>query len=73
MKRYVGISTIKAKPMTRGEYNTYRGWEVPKNENPNDEGYLIESLDSQVKNTPDYEGYVSWAPKNVFESVYREL
>ena len=43
-----------------------------KNENPDDEGYLIESLDSQVKNTPDYEGYVSWAPKKVFESVYRE-
>lgn len=48
--------------MTRGDYNTYRGWTIPEDENPNDEGYLVE-----------YEGgYQSWSPKDVFEKDYRE-
>ena len=62
MKNYIGIKRIDAKPMTRGEYNEYRGWEIPENENPDDEGYL-------VKYSDDYE---SWSPKNVFENAYCE-
>lgn len=41
MQQYVGTKIIKAEPMTRGEYNQYRGWQIPKNENPADEGYHI--------------------------------
>lgn len=62
MKKYIGTKTIKAKPMTRNEYNKFRGWEIPKDESPADEGYLVEYSD----------GYVSWSPKDVFEEAYRE-
>lgn len=62
MKEYIGIKRIKAEPMTRGDYNKYRGWQIPKNENPADEGYLVV-----------YEGvYESWSPKKVFEEAYHE-
>lgn len=27
--------------MTRGDYNNYRGWTIPKDEDPKDEGYLV--------------------------------
>ncbi len=62
MKNYIGTKTIKAKPMTRGEYNIKRGWKIPENENPADEGYLVEYSD----------GYISWSPKKQFEEAYRE-
>lgn len=57
--------------MTRGEYNNYREWEVPANENPNDEGYLVEYTDGGKPNHPDHAGYISWSPKDVFEASYR--
>ena len=40
MKDYIGTKMIQAKPMTRGDYNKYRGWQIPADENPEDEGYL---------------------------------
>lgn len=63
MKKYIGTKVIMAKPMTRGDYNIYRGWTIPENENPNDEGYL-------VKHSDDYE---SWSPKAEFDSAYRSF
>lgn len=60
MKKYIGTKLVKAKPMTRGEYNTYRGWRIPENENPKDKGYLVEYSDY----------YISWSPKEVFERAY---
>lgn len=62
MKKYVGVKLIEAKPMTRGDYNKYRGWTIPEDENPNDEGYLVKYSDD----------YVSWSPKGVFDEAYRE-
>lgn len=62
MKKYVGVKLIEAQPMTRGDYNKYRGWIIPENENPNDEGYLLKYSDE----------YVSWSPKQVFDEAYRE-
>jgi len=62
-EEYIGTKRIKAKPMTRGEYIQYRGWTMPENENPDDEGYL-------VKYYPD--GYQSWSPKEAFENAYRK-
>lgn len=29
MKKYIGVKQVSAKPMTRGDYNDYRGWTVP--------------------------------------------
>ncbi len=61
MKTYIGTKVIQAEPMTRGDYNLKRGWTIPENENPLDEGYLVQYPD----------GYISWSPKDVFESSYR--
>ena len=61
MKKYIGTKVIMAKPMSRGEYNKYRGWTIPENENPEDEGYFVKYPD----------GYESWSPKEVFEKAYR--
>jgi hypothetical protein len=62
MKKYIGTKMIEAKPMNRGDYNTYRGWNIPKDENPADEGYLVMYSD----------GYESWSPKKQFEEAYRD-
>jgi len=71
MRQYVGTKIINAKPMTRLEYNEFRGWVVPDNENPSDEGYLVEYIDGGAANTKEYDGYVSWSPKEVFEKAYK--
>lgn len=70
MKQYIGVKLINAKPMTRGEYNDFRGWTVPADENPADDGYLIEYLDGVKGNTDRYQGYVSWSPSGVFHNAY---
>ena len=62
MKQYIGTKIIMAKSMTRGDYNIYRGWTIPENENPEDEGYLVKYPDN----------YESWSPKVIFEEAYRE-
>ena len=70
MKRYLGVKEINAKPMNRLDYNKFRGWELPADENGEDEGYLVEYIDGGKANTKEYEGYVSWSPKDVFEKAY---
>ena len=40
-KIYIGVKVIDAKPMTRLEYNQFRGWSLPDNENGEDPGYLV--------------------------------
>ena len=63
MKKFIGIKKVEAKPMTRGEYNKYRGWQIHADENPNDEGYLVKYSDD----------YISWSPKKAFDEAYREI
>lgn len=70
LKKYVGTKAIKAKPMTRGAYNDLRGWTVPENENPADDGYLVVYPNGEP-NVEGYDGYVSWSPKKQFKEVYR--
>ena len=72
MKNYIGTKELKATPMTRAEYNTYRGWELPANEKREDEGYLVEYAKGSGTNHEKHEGYISWSPKDVFEEAYRE-
>jgi hypothetical protein len=57
---YVGTKEIEAIAMTRGEYNSIRGWVMPTGENPNDGGYIVRYKD----------GYVSWSPEFTFDSAY---
>jgi hypothetical protein len=73
MKPYIGVKVINAKPMTRLEYNSFRGWDVPTDENPDDEGFLVEYTDGGKANTKAFVGYVSWSPKTVFEKAYRQI
>lgn len=69
---YIGTKLIKAWPMNRLEYNQYRDWELPDDEDGADEGYLVEYLDGEQSNHEAHEGYISWSPKDVFEKAYRE-
>lgn len=72
MKPYIGVKQIRAKAMTREEYNELRGWTVPADENPDDAGYLVEYVDGGQSNHPDFAGYISWSPKDVFDRAYRQ-
>jgi hypothetical protein len=71
MERYIGTKLINAKPMTRAAYNEFRGWQLPADENGDDEGFLVEYLDGGKANTDLYAGYVSWSPAEVFDRAYR--
>lgn len=68
MQKYIGTKTLRARPMTRGEYNNYRGWAIPANEDPNEGGYLVEYEDDGR-----HQGYISWSPSDVFEKAYRPV
>lgn len=70
--QYIGTKIINAKPMSRLDYNIFRGWELPANENGSDEGYLVEYIDGGEPNTKEYQGYVSWSPKEQFENAYKQ-
>ena len=73
MEKYTGVKEILGKPMNRKEYNDYRGWELPADENGDDEGFLVEYVQSENSpnvNHPAHKGYISWSPKDVFEESY---
>lgn len=72
-KLYEGTKRLHATPMTRGEYNAYRGWENPASENPADGGYLVEYQDGGKANDSRHAGYISWSPADVFERTYRPV
>lgn len=73
MTLYTGTKTVIAEPMSRQQYNDYRGWALPADENGTDEGYLVEYTDGGKANMPDRKGYVSWSPKDVFERAYKPV
>lgn len=73
MKLYQCHKQVKAKPMTLGEYNAYREWAMPEDEDPNAPGFLVEYLDGGKPNHPNHEGYISWSPKHAFDSGYTEI
>jgi len=72
LKRYKSHKIVKATLLTRGDYNILQGWEIPKDENPKDEGYLVEYIDSPSDKHKDFTNYISWSPKDVFEAGYTE-
>lgn len=61
LKKYETRKTVYARPMTLGEYNEYRGWEIPEDEDPSYEGYLVVY---HIRTEHEYE---SWCPKWAFE------
>lgn len=73
MDTYIGTKMVKARPMGRAEYNDYRGWELPFDEEGSDKGYLVEFIDGGQPNHPDHEGYISWSPDKVFKKAYLSI
>jgi hypothetical protein len=71
MQTYIGTKLVMMLPMTRAKYNAYRGWELPADENGDDEGYLVEYLDGGKPNVAGHDGYVSWSPKEQADNAYR--
>lgn len=59
--QYIGVKLVHAQPMTLGDYNTFRGWKIPADEDPGTQGYLVIYPD----------GYKSWCPKEQFEAANR--
>lgn len=70
MHSFIGTKRVKAAPMLRGEYNNYRDWDIPQDEDPADPGFLVEYLDSPNSNHLNHENYISWSPADVFISAY---
>ena len=76
MNKYIGTKVIKAKPMTRGEYNKCccPGWCLISDENPDDPGYMVGYPNSKGEFNGAFEDdchYVSWSPADVFEASYQ--
>lgn len=72
LKQYTGTKTVFATPMTRGEYNALRGWEVPADEDPNDQGYLVQYEGDSKPNVKGFDGYISWSPQKPFNLAYNK-
>lgn len=64
LAKYKCHKEVHATPMTRGEYNEYRGWTVPADEDPSDYGFLV------IYNYGTPEKHISWSPKGVFLDGY---
>lgn len=57
MEKFKGKAEVTATSINLGDYNNYKGWTIPANENPTKEGYLVK-----------YEnGFETFMPKDVFE------
>lgn len=63
MEKYMGFKLIEAEPMKLGDYNKFKGWTIPKDEDPEREGYKVKYSDD----------YISWSPKEVFEKAYMKV
>ena len=71
MGRFIGTKVVLARPMTRQEYNDYRNWKLPEDENGSDAGYLVEYQDGGKPNHWKHTGCISWLPKEQFDAAYK--
>lgn len=69
---YIGTKCVNGFRMNKETYCKLRGWDVPTDEDPLEEGYLVEYPDSK-SNLPQFRGYISWSPKAAFEAAYRNV
>ena len=70
MPLYQGKKDVYSKPLTLGEYNRLQNWLMPEGQDPATPGYLIEYKDGGKANHVEFDGYISWSPKDVFEGSY---
>jgi len=68
---HFGTEQVLATPMTRLDYNKYRGWSLPDDEEGSDAGFLVERVNAGVSNHPHHVGYISWSPEDVFNRAYQ--
>ena len=73
MDLFIGTKMIRAVAMNRQDYNNFRGWDLPANEDGDDAGYLVEYLDGGKPNVEGYAGYVSWSPEEQFNNAYHPV
>ena len=66
----LGQKVVHFVPMTRLEYTVLRGWQLPADENGDDEGFLVQYADGGAPNMHGFNGYISWSPRDVFEKAY---
>jgi hypothetical protein len=67
LKKYQCHKQVHARPMTRLKYNQSRGWELPEDEDGDDEGYrVVYDLGTDME-------YISWSPKFIFEAGYDRI
>ena len=45
MKYAIGCKLVQCEEMNLGDYNEYRGWTIPQNEDPKKPGYLVKYVD----------------------------
>lgn len=67
LRVYKSHKIVHGTPMSRGEYNKYRGWDLPANEDGSDEGYLV------IYNKDTVDHYESWTPKKQLDEGYTEV
>lgn len=70
-RTFVLAKTVDARPMTRGEYNRYRGWLTPSNENDGDEGYLCVFAGCGKANDKRHDAPIGWLAKDFFDGKYK--
>ena len=61
--RYIGASVVCAKPMTRGEYNIFKGFGALADEGLDEAGYIVQYEDT----------IFSWSQAPQFEEAYAEM
>ena len=66
-KKYTSYKEVYAEPMNRLDYNNYRGWQLPADEDGSDEGYLV-TLNKGLINE-----HISWSPEDIFQATHTEV
>lgn len=73
MKTFLGTKTIRALPMLLSAYQALRNYPAGVTAEADQEGYLVEYTDGGMPNHPEFDGYISWSPKEQFEAAYRVI
>lgn len=67
----ISYKEVLAKPMSRKEYNDYRGWSPPL-DGYDDKGYLVEYINSSKTNHSKHKGWITWSYIDVFLKEHKE-
>lgn len=68
LSRFKAHHEISAQPMTLGQYNKLKGWDIPANEDPDEQGYLIVLVDKKPEALELTD--LTWCRKSIFDAKY---